>query len=133
MEIAFSSLWAVKALQTVCRYILQRRCVQYLPSCFELQVTFKIRRKKRVEAAILMVNLDHLEPATRTSMYNMYKACRLISSTIAVETTKYVWRVCCLAQLIMILYDVVRVRVRTRFHWRCHVKNTENKFIHTRA
>ena len=30
------------------------------------------RAKKRIETAILMVNLDHLEPATRTSMYKAW-------------------------------------------------------------
>ena len=69
MEFAFSSLWAAKVLQSVRRYIFKLKCVQALPSLFEHRVTFRKTRKKRIETAILMVNLDHLKPATRTSMY----------------------------------------------------------------
>ena len=69
MEFAFSSLWAVKVLQRVCRYIFKLRYVQALPSFFEHRVTFKIRRKAQIKTAILMVNPGHLEPATRTVMY----------------------------------------------------------------
>ena len=69
MEFAFSSLWAAKMLQPVRRYILKLKCVRALPGLFEHRVTFRKTRKKRIETAILMVHLDHLEPATSTSMY----------------------------------------------------------------
>ena len=69
MEFAFSSLWAAKVLQSVCRYMFKLKYVQALPSLFEHRVTFRKARKKQIETAIFMVNLDHLEPATRTSMY----------------------------------------------------------------
>ena len=72
MEFAFSSLWAAKVLQSVCRYIFKLKYVQALPSLFEHRVTFRKRRKKRIETEIFMVNHHHLEPATRTSMYKAW-------------------------------------------------------------
>ena len=72
MKFAFSSLWAVKALQPVCRYILKLRYVQALQSFFEHHLTFRKRRKTRLQTAILMVSLDHLEPVTGTGMYKAW-------------------------------------------------------------
>ena len=69
MEFAFSSLWAAKMLKPVRRYMFKLKCVQALPGLFEHRVTFRKTRKKRFETAILMVELDHLEPATSKSMY----------------------------------------------------------------
>ena len=108
MEFAFSSLWAAKVLQSVRRYMFKLKYVQALPGLFQHRVTFRNTRKKRIETAILMVELDHLEPATSTSMYIHTF---LIPSTIAVENHDYVWRVCRMALLIMILYPGVYERV----------------------
>ena len=72
VEFAFSSLWTAKVLQSVCWYMFKLKYVQALPSLFEHRVTFRKTRKKLIETAILMINLDHLKPATRRNMYEAW-------------------------------------------------------------
>ena len=73
VEFAFSALWAAQTLQTGASTYLSVDLCELSRAFLNYKVTFKKCRKKRIDTAILMVNIDHQEPATRTGMYKPWR------------------------------------------------------------